>query len=126
MNTPDEIKLQVLRQLETEPHLNQRYWAERLGLSLGKANYCLQALVKKGLIKIRNFRRSDNKIAYAYLLTPSGVQEKARLTVRFLKRKQQEYEQLQIEIAALQAEADSLEPKTTKGSVGTDHMRDAS
>jgi len=125
VNTPDEIDLQVLRQLESEPHLNQRNLAERLGLSLGKANYCLQALVKKGLVKIRNFRRSDNKLAYAYLLTPRGVQEKARLTARFLRRKQQEYEQLQIEIATLQAEVASLEPKPTGGSVGTDHRRDA-
>ena len=79
MNTPDEINLELLRQLESQPHLNQRGLADRLGLSLGKANYCLRALVRKGLVKISNFRRSDNKLAYAYLLTPSGMQEKARL-----------------------------------------------
>lgn len=109
MNTPEEINLELLRHLESEPHLNQRGLANRLGLSLGKANYCLQALVQKGLVKIRNFRRSDNKLAYAYLLTPTGVQEKARLTVAFLKRKQQEYERLQVEIARLEAEVVALE-----------------
>jgi len=112
VNTPEEIDLQLLRYLESEPHLNQRGLADRLGLSLGKANYCLRALVRKGLIKIRNFRRSDNKLAYAYLLTPSGVQEKARLTVAFLKRKQQEYERLQAEIVRLEAEVASLERKS--------------
>ena len=117
MNTPEEIDLRLLRQLESEPHLNQRGLADRLGLSLGKANYCLQALVRKGLVKIRNFRRSDNKLAYAYLLTPKGVQEKARLTVAFLKRKQQEYEQLHAEIARLKAEVASLERESTASAI---------
>ena len=109
MNTPEEIDLELLRQLESHPHLNQRGLAERLGLSLGKANYCLRALVRKGLVKIRNFRRSDNKLAYAYLLTPTGVQEKARLTVAFLKWKELEYERLQDEIARLKVEVLALE-----------------
>jgi EPS-associated MarR family transcriptional regulator len=109
VNTPEEIDLELLRQLESHPHLNQRGLAERLGLSLGKANYCLRALVRKGLVKISNFRRSDNKLAYAYLLTPTGVQEKARLTVAFLKWKELEYERLQDEIARLKAEVLALE-----------------
>ena len=109
MNTRDETELQVLRELEQEPQLNQRSLAERLGLSLGKANYCLRALVSKGLVKISNFRRSDNKLAYSYLLTPSGIQEKARLTVAFLKRKRQEYEQLQSEIEKLKNEVAAYE-----------------
>lgn len=109
MNTPDEINLELLRQLESEPHLNQRGIAGRLGLSLGKANYCLRALVRKGLIKINNFKRSDNKLAYSYLLTPSGLQEKTRLTIAFLNRKQQEYERLQIEIASLKNEVAAIE-----------------
>ena len=109
MNTPNEIDLEVLRQLESQPHLNQRGLAERLNLSLGKANYCLRALVRKGLVKIHNFRRSDNKLAYAYLLTPRGLQEKARLTVLFLKIKQEEYERLNNEIAQLKAEVVALE-----------------
>ena len=125
MNTPEEIDLELLRQLETQPHLNQRSLAGRLGLSLGKANYCLQALVGKGLVKIRNFRRSDNKLAYAYLLTPKGVQEKARLTVAFLKRKQREYEQLQIEITRLKAEVVALE-RDHRESASADATRDGS
>jgi EPS-associated MarR family transcriptional regulator len=109
MNTPEEINLQLLRQLELDPNLNQRNLAGRLGLSLGRANYCLRALVKKGLVKIDNFKRSDNKLAYSYLLTPSGLQEKTRLTVAFLRRKQLEYEQLQAEIVRLKAEVAALE-----------------
>jgi len=112
MNTPEEINLKLLQQLESEPHLNQRSLAERLGLSLGKANYCLQALVAKGLIKISNFKRSDHKLAYAYLLTARGVREKARLTVAFLKRKQHEYEELQIEIARLKVEVEAMDDRT--------------
>ena len=111
VNTPEEINLRLLYHLELEPHLNQRSLAARLGLSLGKANYCLRALVGKGLIKISNFKRNDNKLTYAYLLTPAGLQEKARLTINFLKRKQEEYERLQIEIARLQVEVDKLGPE---------------
>ena len=123
MNTPDELNLKVLRQLESQPHLNQRGLADHLGLSLGKANYCLRALVRKGLVKIRNFRRSDNKLAYAYLLTPSGMQEKARLTVAFLRRKQQEYERLQLEIERLEAEVAALEDKQVKRPADERHDR---
>ena len=108
MNTPEEINLRLLRHLEVEPQVNQRSLAESLGLSLGKANYCVQALVSKGLVKISNFRRSDNKLAYAYMLTPTGLQEKARLTISFLKRRQAEYERLQVEIAQLKDEVEAL------------------
>ncbi len=108
MNTPEDIDLHLLRQLEQEPRLNQRGLSRRLGLSLGKVNFCVQALVGKGLIKISNFRRSDNKLAYVYLLTPAGLQEKSRLTIAFLKTKQQEYERLQVEIAQLQVEVETL------------------
>ncbi len=111
MNTPEEINLELLRRLESEPQVNQRSLAGGLGLSLGKANYCLQALVAKGLVKISNFRRSDNKMAYAYLLTPTGLQEKARLTIAFLKLRREEYERLQLEIARLQAEVNALKPE---------------
>ena len=108
MNESEDTNLRLLRQLELEPRLNQRRLAKRLGLSLGKVNYCVQALVGKGLIKISNFRRSDNKVAYAYLLTLAGLQEKSRMTIGFLKRKQQEYERLQVEIAQLQVEVETL------------------
>lgn len=75
-----------------------------MGISLGKTNYCLKALMSKGLIKVQNFRSSDNKLAYAYLLTPSGMTEKSKLTAEFLKRKLAEYESLQAEIEQLKTE----------------------
>lgn len=112
MNTSEDTQFRLLRQLDLEPRLNQRRLAKRLGLSLGKVNYCVQALVGKGLVKISNFKRSDNKVAYAYLLTPAGLQEKARLTVGFLQSKQQQYERLRAEIAELQGEVESLERRT--------------
>jgi EPS-associated MarR family transcriptional regulator len=95
----------LLKTLEENPGLSQRDLAKKLGVSLGKVNFCLNALVAKGNLKINNFRNSDNKLAYAYLLTPSGVEQKARMTVQFLKRKVQEYEQLRSEIEELRREA---------------------
>lgn len=96
----------LLKTLEENPGLSQRDLAKRLGVSLGKINSCLNALVAKGSLKINNFRNSDNKLAYAYLLTPSGVEQKARMTMQFLKYKVQEYEKLRAEIEALQREAE--------------------
>jgi EPS-associated MarR family transcriptional regulator len=96
----------LLKTLEENPGLSQRDLAKRLGISLGKVNFCLKALVEKGNLKINNFRNSDNKLAYAYLLTPSGVEQKARMTVQFLKYKVQEYERLRMEIEELQREAE--------------------
>src|SRR5690606_3629067 len=102
----EESYLKVLRLLEENPRLNQRELSEALGVSLGKTNYCLRALLDKGLIKIQNFRNNQNKLSYAYLLTPVGVTAKAELTVRFLSVKMQEYEALKLEIAQLKREAD--------------------
>jgi EPS-associated MarR family transcriptional regulator len=96
----------LLKTLEENPGLSQRDLAKKLGVSLGKINFCLNALVAKGSLKINNFRNSDNKLAYAYLLTPSGVDQKARMTVQFLKCKVQEYERLRAEIEELQREAE--------------------
>lgn len=96
----------LLKTLENNPGLTQRDLAKRLGVSLGKINFCLNALVEKGSLKISNFRNNENKIAYAYLLTPRGVEDKARITVGFLKRKMQEYEQLRQEIEELKFEAE--------------------
>ena len=96
----------LLKTLEENPGLSQRDLAKKLGISLGKVNFCLKALVEKGSVKINNFRNSDNKLAYAYLITPRGVEEKARITVQFLKYKMQEYERLRAEIAELQREAE--------------------
>lgn len=95
-----------LKTLADNPDLSQRDLAKRLGVSLGKINFCLNALVEKGSIKINNFRNSDNKLAYAYLLTPRGIEEKARMTVDFLQYKTQEYERLRAEIEELQREAE--------------------
>lgn len=95
----------LLKTLEENPGLSQRDLAKRLGISLGKVNFCLKALVEKGSVKINNFRNSDNKLAYAYLLTPGGVEEKARITVEFLQIKMREYERLRKEIEELKQEA---------------------
>jgi EPS-associated MarR family transcriptional regulator len=96
--------LGAMRLLAERPDLSQRELSHELGLSLGKTHYVLHSLLDKGLVKIRNFRRSDNKLAYAYLLTPKGVREKLRLTQRFLARKEAEFELLQATIAQLRSE----------------------
>jgi len=96
----------LLKTLENNPGLSQRDLAKLLGISLGKVNFCLNALVAKGSLKINNFRNNENKLVYAYLLTPRGIEEKARITVRFLKHKMQEYEQLRKEIEALKRDAE--------------------
>lgn len=96
----------LLKTLEENPGLSQRDLAKKLGVSLGKVNFCLKALIEKGSVKINNFRNSENKLAYAYLLTPHGVEEKARITVHFLKNKMQEYERLRAEIEELKREAE--------------------
>lgn len=101
----DEIHLRLMKAIESNPQATQRELAESLGVSLGKANYCLHALVDKGWVKVRNFKANPNKLAYAYLLTPAGLDGKARLTVRFLKRKLDEYDLLRAEIEQLRREA---------------------
>ena len=101
---PEEAKFQLLRRLADNPAASQRQLAADLGISLGKLNYCLQALIGKGWVKAGNFSRSNNKKGYAYLLTPSGIEAKARLTVAFLRYKVREYNQLQQEIEALRQE----------------------
>ena len=100
----EENHLKVLRLLVANPHLSQRELADALGVSLGKTNYCLKALLGKGFVKMQSFKKSQNKLAYAYLLTPTGITEKAGLTVRFLARKVAEYESLTLEIEALKSE----------------------
>ncbi len=95
----------LLKTLEENPGLSQRVLAKRLGVSLGKVNFCLNALVEKGSLKINNFRNNENKLAYAYLLTPRGVEEKTRITVEFLQMKMREYEKLKAEIEELHQEA---------------------
>ncbi|MDN5843804.1 MAG: MarR family EPS-associated transcriptional regulator [Alcaligenaceae bacterium] len=99
-----ESHLKVLRLLESNPSLSQRELSRALGVSLGKTNYCVRALLDKGLIKMQNFRNSSNKLGYAYLLTPAGIAAKADLTRRFLAQKQLEYNVLRQEIERLQQE----------------------
>lgn len=105
----DDIHVKVLRILEEKPDISQRDLANELGISLGKVNYCLKALIDKGWVKARNFKNSNNKWAYAYLLTPSGVEQKARITANFLKRKLAEYEALKQEIELLKSEVKQQE-----------------
>lgn len=101
----DEYRYRILKLLEKNPTASQREIARELGVSLGRVNYCLQALVEKGLIKVNNFRQNESKRAYLYYLTPKGVQEKTKVTVRFLKAKLDEYQSLKREVAQLQREA---------------------
>jgi|SRR5471032_3148695 MarR family transcriptional regulator, temperature-dependent positive regulator of motility len=103
----DEAQYKLLRLIDTRPSLTQRELAEEMGVSLGKVNYCIHALIDKGWVKARNFRKSNNKLAYAYLLTPRGVQQKAVITVHFLQRKVGEYESLKKEIAELRREVET-------------------
>jgi EPS-associated MarR family transcriptional regulator len=103
----------VLRRLQEKPDITQRELANELGISLGGVNYCLKGLVEKGWVKMQNFSRSENKMHYAYLLTPTGVAGKTLLTTRFLKRKMQEYEDLRTEIEALKEEV-SQSPEAEK------------
>jgi len=107
MNNQD-IRLDLLRKLESSPHFTQRELSKEMGVSLGKVNYCIKKLTEKGLIKLTNFTHNQNKIGYAYLLTPSGIEEKSRLTFSFLKRKIVEYEILKKEINALKLESEEL------------------
>ena len=104
----DENRYKLLKLLDENPEMNQREIASALGLSLGKVNFCLKALVEKGWVKVGNFSRSPNKKAYVYLLTLRGIEEKAKVTFDFLERKQQEYETLREEIEKLQNEAKEL------------------
>ena len=100
----EDTHFKVLRLLGENPHMNQRDLAKALGVSLGKTNYCIKALLDKGLLKMQNFQSSERKLAYAYILTPAGIIEKSAITARFLKRKIEEYEQLHVEIALLKQE----------------------
>ena len=107
MNNQD-IRLDLLRKLESNPHFTQRELSRDMGVSVGKVNYCMKKLTAKGWVKLTNFSRSSNKFGYAYLLTPSGIEEKSRLTFYFLKRKIAEYEILKKEINVLQLESEEM------------------
>ncbi|MCP9758446.1 MarR family EPS-associated transcriptional regulator [Aquitalea sp. S1-19] len=100
----EDTYYRVMRLLQDNPDITQRELAEQLGISVGGLNYCLKALMEKGWVKMQNFARAKNKFGYVYVLTPSGIAEKAALTKHFLQRKQEEYDALSQEIEALRAE----------------------
>lgn len=100
----DEITYKLLKLIEAEPHLSQREIAQKMGVSLGKTNYCLKALIDKGFVKLQNFYNNKKKGAYIYFLTPQGIEEKAEVTYRFLQRKIKEYEEIKVEIEGLKNE----------------------
>jgi EPS-associated MarR family transcriptional regulator len=106
--SPEAWRLQILKLLQANPTLSQRQLAEQLGVSLGKANYCLRALVEKGLVKLGNFSKTRNKRQYAYILTPAGLEEKTRITLGFLKRKEAEFKAIKSEIESLKGDLESL------------------
>lgn len=100
----DATQYKLYKLIEANPEINQRDLAQELGVSLGKTNYCLQALIHKGAVKTRRFRNNKNKASYLYLLTPKGIEDKARITVQYLRRKMKEYDELREEIERLQTE----------------------
>mgnify|MGYP006441732821 CR=1 FL=1 len=107
MNNKD-IRLDLLRKLEENPNYTQRELSKEMGVSLGKVNYCMKKLVKKGLVKLSNFSQNSDKVSYIYLLTPKGFENKSKLTIEFLKIKVKEYEILQEEIDLLKHDIDQL------------------
>jgi len=108
----DEYRYKIFKLVEAHPEISQRELARELGISLGKANYCMKALIEKGLLKAGNFRNSKNKMAYVYKLTPKGIEEKTNVTMRFLKQKMTEYESLKSEIEFLRQEAQQSTQKS--------------
>jgi len=96
--TDNQDHFDVMRQIQKQPKTSQRDMAEDLGFSLGKLNYCLKSLQQKGLVKIKNFQKNKNKLNYIYVLTPKGIAQKTKLTINFMKRKMQEYDQLKKEL----------------------------
>jgi EPS-associated MarR family transcriptional regulator len=111
----ESIKYKILKSIADNPGVTQRQIARELDVSLGKANYCLHALIDKGWVKMENFRRSDNKKGYLYKLTPAGLDERAQVAVRFLKMKMREYEEIKAEIEDLKKEMEST-PDDPSGS----------
>ena len=103
---------QILKSLEQDSRSTQRQLSNDLGASLGKVNYCIKSLIEKGLIKVNNFRNNKNKIQYSYLLTPKGIEEKAKLTLDFIRMKTQEYDTLRQEIESLKQEAKDIDEES--------------
>ncbi len=110
----EDTHFRIMRILQDNPDLPQRELADKLGMSVGGLNYCLNALIDKGFVKMANFSKSKNKFKYVYLLTPQGIAEKAAITHRFLKRKMEEYEALKAEIESLKSEAKTPDHEGTQ------------
>ena len=108
----EDTRFRLMQILHAKPAISQREMAKALGISFGGANYCLNALMAKGLVKVQNFSQSQNKFGYVYMLTPAGLSEKMALTGSFLKRKMDEYEALKVEIEALQSELQAKNSET--------------
>ena len=109
LNQREDLRYRVLRLLETNPRMSHREIAKAIGGSTGAVNYCINALIEKGMVKVSNFRSSDNKLRYAYILTPEGINEKASLTASFLRRKIQEFHAIKFEISEILAETGIVE-----------------
>jgi|SRR3989338_4266867 len=119
----DEYRYKILKELEINPEISQRELAKGLGISLGKTNFCIQALIAKGLVKARNFKNSQNKKAYVYYLTSKGMEEKTRVTLQFLQYKMAEYQALKTEIEQLRLEAQLISSdSSTFGSTGSPYV----
>jgi len=110
------INLELLRYLQDRQNVSQRELAKELGISLGRINFLLNALIKKGAIKVRNFKNNQNKLAYAYYLTPAGIKEKAVLTIEFFRRKSAEYDTIKHELERLEKDIKNLEINESSGS----------
>ena len=110
----NEIHLNLLNLLKEKPELSQRDMNQKMGVSLGKINYCISALSKAGMIKVERFKKAENKSAYTYCLTPKGIEELARLTVSFLKIRINEYDQIKKEIKLLSSRIDVVDPVLKK------------
>ena len=125
LHLSDERRYRLLKLLCEQPQASQRQLSQALGVSVGSLNYAVNALIDRGWVKANNFRNSRNKLAYAYLLTPSGIDAKARIAVRFLKRKMDEYEALEQEIAQLKAEVAEMNDRpSVNAHPPTDAARD--
>ena len=106
-----DLEIKLILELESQPQLSQRQLSKKCDVSLGSINYCISALIKKGFIKAKNFKNSKNKLAYSYILTPSGLAHKKTITIEFLKRKQLEFDLIKDEIVMLESELNKMSKK---------------
>ena len=116
----EEIRYEILKLLERDPEMSQRQLAVALGVSLGKANFCLNALIDRGLVKVRNFTSNPSKKGYMYILTPKGIEEKAKITLRFLAQKRAEYDAIRREIEVLSQEVAKQEVAKQEAVMGSE------